>query len=469
MKAKITNSAVTKLIIIILFLAIASPVVLAQADRSMYFLPILPNQRIVNPAFYPQYNFYIGIPLLSSVKTGFENTFTYDDIFQKKGDSLYLDREYLLNNLDDKNTVNLNFSEEILTFGFKARKNYFHFRIADIINSNITITKDLLRFGLYGNGSDFYLGKTINLSGNAVNMTYYREFSLGFTRQITPKINAGVNLKYLQGIANAYTKNLDISLKTDPNDFTITAKSNIVLQSSLPGNDGNDINPLDVFTNTGNSGFAIDLGGLYVINDKFTASASLLNLGSIKWEENLKTFKTENPSESFVFDGFDLNDFISDNEFSQEKITAILDSIQDELGLIEVKESYRSKTPSTMILNLDYNLTQKDRFGFIFGSQFLEKEVWPTVSLGYTRKFNRNLNLMLSYSASPQNYFNLGVGLAANAGPFQFYVINENFTAPFTVNKASFYVLRFGVSLVFGKNAPTGIKVVEPAQDQSVP
>lgn len=469
MKAKITRNTIIKLIVIILFLGIATPVVLAQADRSMYFLPILPNARIVNPAIYPQYNFYIGVPFLSSVKTGIENTFNYEDIFQKRGDSLYLDREYLLSNLEDKNTVNLNFSEEILTFGFKARKNYFHFRIADIINSNVTITKDLLRFGLYGNGSDYYMGKTINLSGNAVNLTYYREFSLGFTRQINPKINAGINLKYLQGIANAYTKNLDVTIETDPNDFTITAKSNIVLHSSLPGNDGNDIKPLDVFTNTGNSGFAIDLGGSYVIDEKFTASASLLNLGSINWKENLKTYKTENPSESFVFDGFDLNDFISDKEINQEKITSILDSIKDELGIIEVKESYRSKTPSTMILNLDYNLTQKDQFGFIFGSQFLEKEVWPTVSLGYTRKFNRNLNLMLSYSASPQNYFNLGVGVAANLGPLQFYLINENFTAPFMLSKASFYVLRFGVSLVFGKNGPTQIKVDEPTPEQAVP
>lgn len=460
MKGRIIYT-IKKLAVICVLLMIASPALFAQADRSMYFLPILPNARIVNPAIYPQYNFYIGIPFLSSVKTGIENTFNYDDIFQKRGDSLYLDREYLLSNLDDKNIVNLNFSEEVFSFGFKARKNYFHFRIADIINSNITITKDLLRFGLYGNGSDYYMGKTINLSGNAVNLTYYREFSLGFTRQINSKINAGINLKYLQGIANAYTKNLDVTIETDPNDFTITAKSNIVLHSSLPGNDGNDIEPLDVFTNTGNSGFAIDFGGNYVINDKFTASASLLNLGSIKWEENLKTYKTENPSESFVFDGFDLNDFINEKEINQERITEILDSIQDEFGIIETEESYRSKTPSTMILNLDYNLTQKDRFGFIFGSQFLEKDVWPTVSLGYTRKFNRDINLMFSYSASAQNYFNLGVGFGANLGPVQFYLINENVTAPLAISKASYYVLRFGFTLVFGNNEAKDIPAVE--------
>lgn len=464
MKGKIIFT-IKQLAIIGFLLMIASPTLFAQADRSMYFLPILPNARVVNPAIYPQYNFYIGIPFLSSVKTGFENTFNYDDIFQKRGDSLYLDREYLLSNLDEKNVANINLTEELITFGFKSKNNYFHFRIADIANSNVTITKELIRFGLYGNGSDYYQGKTINLSGNAINLTYYREYSFGFTRQIDQKLNVGVNLKYLQGIANAYTKSLDFTLQTDPDDFTITAKSDIAIHTSLPGNDGSGLQPDQILTSTGNSGFAIDLGGRYVINEKFTASASLLNLGSITWKKNLKTYKTENPSESFVFDGFDLDDFMDGDEFNQDKVNEILDSIQDEFGIIETEESYRSKTPSTLVLNLDYNLTPKDQFGFVFGSQFLEELVWPSVSLGYTRKFNRDINLMFSYSASAQNYFNLGIGFGANLGPVQFYLINENVTAPLAFSKASYYVLRFGFSLVFGNNGAKDIPVVEQAKE----
>jgi hypothetical protein len=81
--------------------------------------------------------------------------------------------------------------------------------------------------------------------------------------------------------------------------------------------------------------------------------------------------------------------------------------------------------------------------------------------LGYTRKFNRDINLMFSYTASAQNYFNLGVGFGANLGPVQFYLINENAIAPLMFTKASFYVLRFGVSLVFGNNDKKEITVTE--------
>jgi len=460
MKRKIIYT-IKKLAVISVLLMLAMPALFAQADRSMYFLPILPNARIVNPAIYPQYKFYIGIPFLSSVKTGFENTFNYEDVFQKKGDSLYLDRDYLLSNLDDKNVANINLTEELVTFGFKSKNNYFHFRIADIANSNLTITKELIRFVLYGNGSDYYQGKTINLGGNAFNLTYYREYSFGFTRQIDQKLNVGINLKYLQGIANLYTKSIDLTLQTDPDDFTITAKSNIAIYSSVPGNNGNDLQPSEIFTNTGNSGFAIDLGGRYIINEKFTASASLLNLGSIKWKENLKSFKTEDPSKAFVYDGFNLDDFLNDDKLDQDKVNEILDSIQNEFDIIETEDSYKSKTPSTLVLNLDYNLTPKDQFGFVFGSQFLEELIWPSISLGYTRKFNRDINLMFSYTASAQNYFNLGVGFGANLGPVQFYLINENAIAPLMFSKASFYVLRFGVSLVFGNNDKKEITVTE--------
>ena len=464
MKSKI-SSILKRLAFISVLFMLATPAVFAQADRSMYFLPILPNARVVNPAIYPQYKFYIGIPFLSSVKTGVENTFNYDDVFQKKGDSLYLDREYLLSNLDDKNVTNINLTEELITFGFKAKNNYFHFRIADIANSNVTITKELIRFGLYGNGSDYYQGKTINLGGNAINVTYYREYSFGFTRQIDEKINAGINLKFLQGIANVYTENLDFTLQTDPDDFTLTATSNIALHTSLPGDNGNDIQPEEIFTNTGNSGFAFDLGGRYIINEKFTTSASLLNIGSITWKENLKSFKSEDPDNSLVYDGLDLDKFFVYNEFNQHNLTKALDSIKDELGIIETEESYRSKTPSTLILNLDYNLTPKDQFGFVFGSQFLEELVWPSVSLGYTRKFNRDINLMFSYSASRNNYFNLGIGFGANLGPVQFYLINENVTAPLAFTKASYYVLRFGFSLVFGNNDKKDVPEVMPTTE----
>ena len=276
---------------------------MAQSDRSLYFLPILPNARTVNPAIFPQYNFYIGVPFLSSVKFGFENSFNYDHVFLKKGDSLYLDRDHLLSNLKDNNFANFNLSEEILTFGVKAGKNYFNFRVADLLNANVHISKEFLKFFLYGNGSEEYLGKNVDLGGNSLNITYHREFSLGYTRQVTKKLNLGVNLKYLMGIANLNTEKLDFNLYTDPVDFAISGSSNIRVFASSPVPEGEDFKPEHIFINTGNQGFAFDIGGQYMFNEKWTFGASLLEIGSINWNKNVTSFITDDPDKVVTFEG----------------------------------------------------------------------------------------------------------------------------------------------------------------------
>ncbi len=445
---------------VVVMLAISS-VLYGQADRSLYYLPILPNARTVNPAIYPQYNFYVGIPFLSSVKTGFENTFKYEDIFQKRGDSLYLDREYILENLDDQNVGNINLMEELFTIGIKAKKNYFHFRIADIFNANVSIGKELVRFMLYGNGSEYYLGKTATFDKNDLNLTYYREYSLGYSRQVTGKLNLGVNLKYLQGIANVYTENLNVSLTTDPDDFTLYAQTDIKINTSIPWSESSSFDAVDAFTSTGNPGFAVDLGGFYTLNEKWAFSASVLNLGKIDWKENLKNYKTEDPGKVVVFSGFDLDDFLDDGSLEQDNIDKVLDSIADELGIVEVKEAYKAPIPTTMMLNANYNLGLKNQFTGLVSAQFLEDQIWPSFSVAYTRKFSKSINLMFSYTAFPDSYLNLGAGFAANLGPLQFYLVSENIVAPFLLTQTNFFQVRFGFNLVFDGKKKVEQPIVE--------
>ena len=459
-KLNIRKIIKASLIIVTVILAVSSASY-GQADRSLYYLPILPHARTVNPAIVPQYNFYVGIPFLSSVKTGFENTFKYEDIFQQRGDSLYLDREYLLDNLDDQTVGNINLMEELFTIGIKAKRNYFHFRIADIFNANVSVGKEFIRFMLYGNGSEYYLGKTATFDDNALNLTYYREYSLGYSRQVTDKLNLGVNLKYLQGIANVYTDNLKVSLATDPDDFTLYAQTDIKINTSIPWSEGSNFDAADAFTNTGNPGFAVDLGGFYTLNEKWSFSASVLDLGKIDWKENLKNYKTEDPAKVVVFSGFDLGDFIDNGGLEQDNIDKVLDSIADELGIVEVKEAYKAPIPTTMMLNANYNLGPKNQFSGLVSAQFLEDQVWPSFSVAYTRKFSNDINLMFSYTAFPDSYLNLGAGFAANLGPLQFYLISENVVAPFLLTQTNFFQVRFGFNLVFDGKKKTEAPVEE--------
>jgi len=421
----------------------------AQFDRSLTFLPVVPQGRNINPGFIPDHKFYIGVPFLSSIKTGFENSTNYEDIFLKKGDSLVLDRDYILSNMDDVTRVNINFMEEYVTFGFKVNKNYFHFRVADLVESNIAIDKEMVKFLFYGNGSTEYLGQEINIDNNAINMTYYREYALGYSRQINEKFSAGINLKYLQGIANLYTKKTGIKLYTDPTDFSLTIQTDIDINISSPGIDNSDVAASDFLPNAKNKGFAFDIGGQYVINNQFQVFASMLNIGSIKWTENLKNFKTENPGSAFTYDGFDIQEYFEDNKFDNDRIDNVLDSIAEEIGINETSESYSTKLAPMLNIGGRYNLTEKDQFSILFRNQFLESSSWTTVSVGYTRTLGQGINLMLSNSFFSQSYLNPGIGFAANIGPVQLYLVNENIIAPFMLNNSNVFLVRFGVNLIF--------------------
>jgi len=164
--------------------------------------------------------------------------------------------------------------EELFTIGIKAKKNYFHFRIADIFNANVSIGKELIKFMLYGNGSGQYLGKTATFDKNALNLTYYREYSLGYSRQVTDKLNLGVNLKYLQGIANIYTENLAVHLTTDPDDFTLSAQTDIKINTSIPWSESSNFDAADAVTSTGIRKKLLFLAGLTLVIFLMTGSSN---------------------------------------------------------------------------------------------------------------------------------------------------------------------------------------------------
>lgn len=433
----------------------------AQADRPLYFLPLVPQKNTINPAYVPEYKFYIGIPFLSSVKTGFENTLKYDEVFKEEGDSLYLDRDYIMSKLEDKNSLNFNLAEEYLVFGFRARKNYFHVRIADQVNANVTITKNLIELLLYGNGNENLIGKNIDLGGNAINITYYREYQLGYSRQVNDKLTVGGSLKYLQGIASIYTEKSDLNFYTDPTDFTLTASSNFRLNTSSPWRGEGEVKPESLSPNSENPGFAIDLGGQYIIDEKWDVSASLVNLGSITWKADLKNYATKDPSNEVVFNGFNISEYFIGGELDQENINKVLDSISDEFGIVENTEKYKTPLPSLLNLCGNYHLTSKDRFGLLFRHQFLNDLGWTTATLGYTRTFGRDVNLTLTNTFVRSSYFNPGIGFAANLGPVQLYLITENVIAPINLKTTKVFVFRFGVNLVFGKKAKIEVQNIE--------
>ncbi|MDD4175659.1 MAG: DUF5723 family protein [Bacteroidales bacterium] len=444
-----------RFVLIAFAVVVLSGTVFAQADRSLIFMDLVPQRNQVNPAFVPDYQLYAGIPFLSSVKVGFENTIHYDDIFIKRGDSLVLDRDHILNSISDESRVNINSGEEYFAFGMRHGENYFHFRIADVGQSQVMIKKDMLRFLLYGNGSSEFLGKNVNIGGSAVNLSYYREYALGYARNVIPGLTAGVTLKYLQGIANFSSQRTNFSLHTSEEDFTITATSDVNINMSVPGIGSDEVKAGDFLPNIRNSGFAIDLGATYQVDPKINVWASLLNLGSIGWKENLRNYQTTDPDKTVVFEGFDINDYFVDNSLDSEHLDDVLDSIADEFGIAEKAEKYRTRLPAKLNLGAGYAFTDDDLMNVLVRTQFFQGYSQTTFSVAYTRMLGKQAQIMISNTFYKSSVLNPGLGVAGNIGPVQLYLMAENFIAPLMLNRTNVFVFRFGVNLAFAKKTTT--------------
>ena len=144
--------------------------------------------------------------------------------------------------------------------------------------------------------------KTYNIGDINAHAQSYAEIALGHSRQINDKLRLGAKLKVLVGLARADVKMKNMKADLAAEDkWTITGEATADVsmkgfsyvseekEYNIEGSGTyervNDVD-LDGF-GVGGFGMAIDLGGVYEINDDWTVSASVLDLGFINWTNDM--------------------------------------------------------------------------------------------------------------------------------------------------------------------------------------
>ncbi|MFC1732753.1 DUF5723 family protein [candidate division KSB1 bacterium] len=452
--------------IIIFSLLILSKTTQSQTDRTKYFLESIPQANYSNPANVPDAKYYIAIPGLSSHYLSFKNSgFTYEDILSRRDDdSLELTTNKFLNSLSEKNTLSFNQSAEILAFGFRARKSYFYFNITEKFSSNMKYPKEL--FNLLLNGNYQYIGEEVSLEGIGLNLNVYNEFALGFSREINKRWTIGTRIKYLIGIANIWTEESDLKLYTGTADeaYTMRATSNIIINTAVPGTlskISDSIGEFEFSDFTKNSGFALDLGGKFKLNEKFTFSASVIDFGYIKWKEGVENYVSKSANNTFSFEGIEFNEFFSGGEVNDSTFTTVIDSLEKSLGIDTTNNSYRAPLVTQFHVAAIYSLTPRDRFGALIRGNISSTGLDPSITVSYNRAFGRTFNLAISYTAMNKSYMNFGLGTVLNIGAFQLYLISDNIYSYIAPKKSKFVNFVFGMNVTVGRIKPPKIFALE--------
>ena len=419
----------------------------AQQNLTMYNMSSLQQtQSHVNPAFIPSAKINIAIaPLLPPFpipslymnvsNSGFKMA---DLVTQDANNKTYYDFDNMLGKLKKDNYLTSAVQLDLVSFGFKVKKNYFSFNFGEKIETRFRYPKAFFNVLINGNGANGIIGEEQNFNFG-FDLKHYTDISVGYSRElIDKKLTVGGKFKYLMGHENIYTKTSDISLTTGTQNFDLTGKANIAIYSS--GIDTNassqdNFNVTRYLFNTQNSGFGFDFGANYQINKKWSTSASLLDLGFINWKESNINYISKNPNNSVSFSGVDIKQYLDDTSSIDKAFNRTLDSLGDKFEVEKSNGKYRTSLNTKFYLSGNYHINEKNFAGLLVYGQFYDKKIHPAVSLSYNTAVGRWLTASINYSILNRSYNNIGFGLTLNPGWFQWYIISDNVLGLMKVDK----------------------------------
>ena len=477
-----------KKIVYIITIVFLSQTILAQQNNTMYFMESLPQTKWLNPASQSECKIHIGgalIPitgqLLFPMQLNYGNNgFALADIIQAKNDKLILpgykgyDQEKLLGTLRDVNYVTLEFQINWLTFGYKYKDWYFGLDINDKIDTRFSFNKDLVRLGLEGNGNSF-LDQTANLGDLGISSTSYSEIAISASKHINKKLTLGLTAKMLFGRANVWTENSIIDLHTSSQEnYPITIDADVLIHTSQPiievtemyydyeadsmvfETKDRDVDYSRSILNTKNLGFGFDLGAIYKINKEIEIQASITDLGYIKWTDNTQAFSVKG---SYLWDGYNFQPALDDDsnitdnsdDSTEEEIISIFEPSLN-------KKSYITFITPKAYLGGTYRFNEKIKTGLLLRSAFFQNTWHPSVTLSGNFRLAKAFETVVSYSMINNSYTNVGVGFAAKAGPFQFFMLTDNLTGIIWPQYSRNFNFRMGINMRFvcnKKAAPT--------------
>ena len=446
----------------------------AQFLRTSYFMEGTHYRQQLNPALTPTKGF-INLPVIGAVNATVGSTsLGYQDIIDiiDDGGDFYTKPDFM-NRLKDNNTLNVNFSTEILSAGWYKGKNFWSFNIGLRTDIGANLTKSMFTFlNEMETVEENWRNSNYDISGQQLNINAYTEIGLGLSRQINSRLTVGARVKALLGIGNMELKLNRIAMSANlPTDQQINEWSNdsywsgslgeietkakdlkakfdnyhanltvgAELKSSFKGLELKEEEGKDYVTDfdfdSGNLGiagygFGIDLGASYKILDNLTVSASILDLGFISWSKSSTKIASANPDPinikgSTYADMINitdpqnsvkgaLNQLQNDTENYMDLVTQgdVLnyDMLQLEVG--EAKESRKSRLASTLVLGAEYGFfNNKLAVGVLSTTRFVQPDALTELTLSANYRPKSWFNVALSYSAIQSAGKSFGLGL----------------------------------------------------------
>jgi hypothetical protein len=418
----------------------------------------------MNPATQPECNFFLGLPGVAPLQLYVENSgFSVNDVIWAEGDSVYhllhpsANLDAFINGFKKGNYIVLDATTTISSFGVRIDDYYLTSDISVHADNRFIYPASFMEFLLKGNDTQ----QNYDFSGLGFDFTNYAEWAVGLSRKFSEELYIGARAKFLFGLANATARNTNFGLTMSPQEVSFDSEfdmffSVIGLDAPDTLDSGSDFNyDFSLSSAMQNKGFGLDLGAHYSPIDRLMLSASLLDIGFIRWS-GAKYSLSQN--HDYVYHGVDEDNADSDNIGDE-----ILDTLENMFTFTGNSTKYTTWLTGRVYLGGSYEITPSFNAGLLLHSPIIHGLLQPQITFHGNWQPSTVWSLSANYSLLNKSYAGFGIGTAFRLGPLNLYFMADQvpfsynviqtdgagIPVPNTIRSMSF---RIGLNLVFGCN-----------------
>lgn len=402
-----------------------------QATNTTYYMENSPFKNYLNPSFQPIQNFYLSLPVIGYLHSTIQNnSLSVKNILQKDsaGNTITFlhpqgDLNGFYNSLQPTTMVVTDTKINLLGAGLRFNDDYFTLDISQRLSSQVLAPKDIFKLALFGT-PDFTTNQ-YKLSTLALNVDEFTDISLGYAHKASKRLYWGAKMRLLLGNNNKSLYNSQMKLNANIDQWNLKGSNTI----NSAGGDKlqvigrfnevryTSVNSIKDFFTIAGVGAGVDVGVYYRLKKQLTVSASLTDLGFIRWGKNATNTKTT-VDYSFAGVNKDINDGYS--------FDALLDSVKQAFNnateIQNTEKSYNSYLMPKLNLGAEYSFFENRLSVGLLSRTMMKDFVFNeeiTTSLN-ARPWDW-ANASVSYSLINGRFSTYGLGLGIQTGPIYWY------------------------------------------------
>jgi Family of unknown function (DUF5723) len=459
----------------LLFIILISTLASSQNKQLLYNFNSIPQSLLTNPGTEIDYKWHMGIPALSGISLNVgTSAFSAYDLFAKSSIDFNTKLRTVLSNSSSKDALMLNEQLEIIQGGYIVgdsinNKAYVSFGLYQEFDLLTYFPKDIVILALDGNKD--HIGKSFDFSHVNLKAELISVYHVGYQKKMNEKLTLGGRFKLYNSNFNIKSTNNKGYLYTIPGTKAVYEQSiytdlevNTSGIAQYFGDDSNpktEVDPNKIVQKTfvgGSVGLGIDAGFTYTPLKRIQITASVIDLGFINQNDKVKNYVIKG---SYQYDGVN-PDFEAASTFEN-----VFEKIKEKIAVVENDKSYITWRPTKINASLQYSFGQrkseecdcnnsKSAFRNDLGAHLFLR-MTPKIPIyaltAYLKKeITNKLQIKATYTIDSFTNTNIGLGLSAQLGLVEFYILADNMLSYKDISKSNELSLQFGINLIHHKS-----------------